>query len=168
MLTGMFWLFSDHFLNENLLSCRIRTPVQFFSLLRKWVHNNDKIKTTCRWLVQIIDEPQHDKTNIMTCAPSKDSDQPGPPPSLIRVFSVQADLRLCWAHMPFCWFCRAAAQITLRSKHTLGTQVPNISLVWEAIFEPRHDKTNKVIVRPAKTQISLDIHPVWSGSSLFA
>ena len=26
----------------------------------------------------------------------------------------------------------------------------------------RHDKTNKVTVRPAKTQISLDIRPVWS------
>ena len=33
--------------------------------------------------------------------------------------------------------------------------------------EPRHDKTNKVTVRPAKTQISLGIHPVWSESSLF-
>ena len=29
-------------------------------------------------------------------------------------------------------------------------------------YEPRHDKTNKMSVRPAKTQISLDIHPVWS------
>ena len=27
-------------------------------------------------------EPQHDKTNKMTCAPSKDSDQPGHPPSI--------------------------------------------------------------------------------------
>ena len=27
-------------------------------------------------------------------------------------------------------------------------------------FEPRHDKTNKMSVRPAKTQISLDIWPV--------
>ena len=35
-------------------------------------------------------------------------------------------------------------------------------------FEPRHDKTNKVSVRPAKTQISLGIHPVWSESSLCA
>ena len=60
------------------------------------------------------------------CAPSKDSDQPGHPPSLIRVFAVrmkkswvlsyplsahrrlwsdwadaQADLSLRWAHMPF-------------------------------------------------------------------
>ena len=28
--------------------------------------------------------------------------------------------------------------------------------------EPRHDKTNNVAVRPAKTQISLGICPVWS------
>ena len=28
------------------------------------------------------------------------------------------------------------------------------------LFEPRHDKTNKVAVRPAKTQISLGICPV--------
>ena len=34
--------------------------------------------------------------------------------------------------------------------------------------EPPHDKTNKMTVRPAKTQISLDIHPVWSESSLCA
>ena len=35
-------------------------------------------------------------------------------------------------------------------------------------FEPRHDKTNKVTVRTAKTQISLGICPVWSESSLSA
>ena len=70
------------------------------------------------------------------CAPSEDSDQPGQPPSLIRVFAVrmkkawvlsyplsaqrrlwsdwadtQADLSLRWAHMPFCWFCHEAAHI---------------------------------------------------------
>ena len=33
-------------------------------------------------------------------------------------------------------------------------------------YEPRHDKINKVSVRPAKTQISLGIRPVWSESSL--
>ena len=32
-------------------------------------------------------------------------------------------------------------------------------------YEPRHDKTSKVSVRPAKTQISLGIRPVWSESS---
>ena len=73
---------------------------------------------------------EHDKTNKMTCAPSEDSDQPGHPPSLIRVFTVcmkkawilnyllnaqwrlwsdwanaQADLSLRWVHRSFCWFC---------------------------------------------------------------
>ena len=39
----------------------------------------------------------------------------------------------------------------------------------EHVNEPlRHDKTNKVTVRPAKTQISLGIRPVWSESSLSA
>ena len=33
-------------------------------------------------------EPAHDKTNKMTCSPSKDLDQPEYPPSLIRVFAV--------------------------------------------------------------------------------
>ena len=34
---------------------------------------------------------------------------------------------------------------------------------WDVnIYEPWHDKTNKVAVRQAKTQISLGIRPVWS------
>ena len=49
----------------------------------------------------------------MTCVPSEDSDKPGHPPSLIRVFAVHsmahADLSLCWAHRSFCWFCHAQA-----------------------------------------------------------
>ena len=81
-------------------------------------------------------ETPHDKSNKMACAPSVDSDQPGHPPSLIRVFAVrmkkalvlsyrlsaqqrlwsdwadaQADLSLRWAHMPLCWFCHEAAQL---------------------------------------------------------
>ena len=31
--------------------------------------------------------------------------------------------------------------------------------------EPRHDKTNKMSVHPAKIQISLGIRPVWSENS---
>ena len=34
-------------------------------------------------------------------------------------------------------------------------------------FEPQHDKTNNVAVRPAKTQISLGIRPVWSKDPRF-
>ena len=79
---------------------------------------------------------RHVKSNKMACAPSEDSDQPGHPPSLIRVFAVhsmdswgpnvsscgqrrrwsdwadtQADLSLLWVHRSFCWFCRVAAEI---------------------------------------------------------
>ena len=70
------------------------------------------------------------------CSPSEDSDQPGHPSSLIRVFAVrmkkawvlsyplsaqrrlwsdwadaQADLSLRWAHKSLCWFCHVAAQL---------------------------------------------------------
>ena len=41
-------------------------------------------------------------------------------------------------------------------------------LSCKSINEPPRDKTNKVSVRPAKTQISLGIRPVWSESSLSA
>ena len=39
---------------------------------------------------------------------------------------------------------------------------------WRGSYEPPHDKTNKMNVRPTKTQISLGIRPVWSVSSLCA
>ena len=35
-------------------------------------------------------EPRHDKIKKNECAPSEDSDQPGHPPSLIRVFAVRS------------------------------------------------------------------------------
>ena len=41
------------------------------------------------------------------------------------------------------------------------------SCIWKE-YEPRHDKTSKVTVRPAKTRISLGIRPVWSEYSLSA
>ena len=83
---------------------------------------------TCSALV-LKNEPPHDKTNIMACAPSEDSDQPGHPPSLIRVFAVR--MKKAWvlsyqlsakrrlgirpesslgAHL-FRWFCHEAVQI---------------------------------------------------------
>ena len=39
--------------------------------------------------VRKTNEPQHDKSNKMTCAPSQDTDQTGHPFSLIRVFTVR-------------------------------------------------------------------------------
>ena len=37
---------------------------------------------------------------------------------------------------------------------------------WQKLVEPWHDKINKMTVGPAKTQISLGIHSVWSEPSL--
>ena len=73
--------------------------------------------------------------------PGKTQDQPGHPPSLIRVFAVhmkkawvlsyhwahsedwsdwadaQADLSLRWAHRSFCWFCHETAHFIENSIH---------------------------------------------------
>ena len=41
-----------------------------------------------------------------------------------------------------------------------------LNVEQHSCFEPRHDKTSKIVVRLAKTQISLGIRPDWSESSL--
>ena len=48
-------------------------------------------------LLPFLNEPPHDKTNKMICASSEDSDQPGHPRSLIRVFAVR--LKKTWAQI---------------------------------------------------------------------
>ena len=83
----------------------------------------------------MIYETPRDKTSQMTVCPAK-TDQPGHPPSPIRVFAVRSmrslgpklsscgmrrlcsdwadahgDLSLRWAHMPLCWFSHEAAHI---------------------------------------------------------
>ena len=59
---------------------------------------------------------------------------------------------LCWLTKPTKWVC---AQRTLRV--FAGRTLTLLA-----------DKTKKMSVRPAKTQISLGIHPVWLESSLCA
>ena len=74
-------------------------------------------------------EPPHDKTNKIICASSEDSDQPGHPPSLIRVFAVRSEdsqgpkVSSC-RRMPresslgshaICWFCHKVAHMMLTS-----------------------------------------------------
>ena len=52
-----------------------------------------------------------------------------------------------------------------------GARNPLHDLVVSCLLntnEPPRDKTNKMTVRPAKTQISLGMRPVWSESSLSA
>ena len=65
---------------------------------------------------------------------------------------------------------------TIHTKHVISPNLVVFYLPVRAtdeiaslrIGEPPRDKTNKMAVCPAKTQISLGIRPVWSESSLFA
>ena len=41
------------------------------------------------WNLHCVLKPPQDKTKEQTSAPNKDSDQPGHPPSLIRLFAVR-------------------------------------------------------------------------------
>ena len=139
-------------------------------------------------------EPSHDKTNDMAYAPSEDSDQSGHPPvwseSSLSAWRKLGSLATHWAHsedsdqtgrmpwllglrwtqMPFCWFCHVAAQIQCVFLYFYASSIDpekNFAVMkGNVIKEPPHDKTNKVVVRPEKTQMSLGIRPVWSESSL--
>ena len=80
----------------------------------------------------------------MTCAPSKDSDQPGHLPSLIRVFAVRfvgssevSDQTLRWAHRPLYWFCHAVVQIKAlcRGVRPVGTNVKGKNIPSVVVYD---------------------------------
>ena len=77
-------------------------------------------------------EPPHDKTNKMIYAPSEDSDQPGHPPSLIRVFAVHSvgswgpNLSSCGQWRLWSDWTDAQADLSL-----LGAQIILLVLSWE-------------------------------------
>ena len=57
--------------------------------------------------------------------------------------------------------------ITLVTNSQVAVWVDVTLIQFDVRYEPPHDKTKKkMTVRPAKTQISLGIRPVWSESSL--
>ena len=70
--------------------CWVPMPEGTFSQAAgHFLAQNNRSRCNHEYLSKIIYEPAHDKTNKMACAPSEDSDQPGRPPSLIRVFAVR-------------------------------------------------------------------------------
>ena len=104
-------------------------------------------------------ELPHDKTNKMTCAPSKDSDQPGHPPRLIWIFAVrmkklwilgyhwsakrrlwsdwadaQDDLSFHWAHK-FCWFFHSLYLSIFLSLHSIFIP-PAKCVCWGLLYPP--------------------------------
>ena len=62
--------------------------------------------------------------------------------------------------------CSAIPEFALNRRNIAFVQVASNTKFYalkECVpFEPRHDKTKQMTVRPAKTQISLGIRPVWS------
>ena len=99
------------------------------------------------------------------------------------------DLSRRWTHRSICWFCPALANYVLLTSKTKLVCVSNClhtaasplfsyhtnsclkvhSSHLKNKYEPPHDKSNKMAVRPAKTQIILGIRrPGWSESSLSA
>ena len=66
-------------LHEYADSCTFVVHIWHNKQVFSWL-GSCKIITVSTW-----NEPSHDKTNKMTCAPSEDSDQPGHPPSLISL-----------------------------------------------------------------------------------
>ena len=56
---------------------------------------------------------------------------------------------------------RTVLPISCTACNVTGGIGERMNRCWKlSAFEPRHDKTNKVTVCPAKTQISLGIRPV--------
>ena len=94
-------------------------------------------------------------------ANSEDSDQTGRMPRLIWVFAGRTLILLVLS-------CRWWLQVLRTNRSRPGLLCLPFHLDLLDKIEPRHDKTNKVTVCPAKTQISLGIRPVWSESSLCA
>ena len=92
-------------------------------------------------------------------------------------FLLKASGRLRHSDIPWCNSRRHIVAADIQDGHQRDCQRVKLGRkCWtfhlcsktERRIEPWHDKTNKVTVRPVKTQISLGIRPVWSVSSLSA
>ena len=83
-------------------------------------------------------------------------------------------LRIMWLNIVY--LSHIITSLLTLTKHLLVSCNPKIEIIFlhskpnisspSIIYNPHHDKTNKLAVRPAKTQISLGIRPVWPESSL--
>ena len=101
----------------------------------------------------------------MACPPSEDLDQPGRPPSLLRVFAVRMKkawvlsypLSECpgWSEsslgaQSFCWFCHEQYHFSFSrdlmgaahtgSGKTLAFLIPTVELLYNLKFMPRNGK----------------------------
>ena len=109
----------------------------------------------------------------MICVPIEDSDLSGHSPSQTSVFYVRSmdslGPRLILVFAGRTGHFVGFVVLRLRFSAT-STRISNFRVQYDlcSSFEPRHDKTNKMIVRRTKTQIRLGIRPAWSEFSLCA
>ena len=62
--------------------------------------------------------------------------------AMIRLGGCQSDLSLCWAHMPFCWFCHVVAHF---SYFFTKTYIVGLSRSASPSNEyPRHTFTGRI------------------------
>ena len=85
---------------------------------------------------------------------------------IVHVYYPRRKAKLTWIFWSYCTIFISEHQSTGGGR-VEGNRIFCFGF-WNVYitFEPPHDKTNKMSVRPAKTQISLGIRPVWSESSL--
>ena len=76
-----------------------------------------------------LKEPRHDKTNKMACATSENSDLPGHPPSLIRVFAVPARRKL-WSHLAIYWAHSEDSDQTRRMPRLIWVFAGRTVILW--------------------------------------
>ena len=146
---------------------KIHTCITANSLTRGFSHFIFPFCSTCLHIAlqhknKIAFEPGHGKVNKITCALSKDSDQKG-----IYVVTVHLKQPLDLGHPePTAKTLIRLSGCPCSSESLLGAQVILLALFFYRSYEPWYNKTNKMSERPAKTQISLGISPVWSESLL--
>ena len=68
---------------------RVRPDVVFLNFSGNGIHSKSELKQSAENVLAFV---RTLKTNKMTCEDSEDSDQPGHPPKLIRVFTVRGSL----------------------------------------------------------------------------
>ena len=113
-------------------------------LFAHWMNELRESFTTqhyCPFFMTQSNEPPHNKTSKMACGCpgwSESSLSARRKLGSLVTHSVhsegwsdwvdaQADLSLCWAHMPFCWFCHEVAQMCIYYEFTGNSQTANQS-----------------------------------------
>ena len=146
------------FLNFDLLSASL---IQSFLVFFATVYHN---------VSRLMTKPTKWHVRPASC---EDSDQPGHPPSLIRIFAVrvlgslgpklssgeqrrrwsdwtdaQADLSLGWAHRSFCWFCRAVAHVVFCFMIWIFT----LPITWRSLYWLQDGKIISLQLVPSTIQ----------------